>query len=104
MVRQNTTGTPDAVLDVNPQVWPVVAAGYIEACQSLPWCQSFDPDPYAWTWSGWRRYGSPSDETEPTHSRSGKTELAALGPGETETAALGSGETEPVALGSGETF
>ena len=24
-VRKNSTGTPDAVLDVNPQVWPVMA-------------------------------------------------------------------------------
>ena len=44
-----STGTPDTVLDVNHQVWPVVAAGYIEACRSLPWCQSFDLGPYAWT-------------------------------------------------------
>ena len=35
-VRQNSTSTPDAVLEVNPQVQPVMATGYIEACQSLP--------------------------------------------------------------------
>ena len=80
-LRQNSTGTPDAVLDVNPQVWPVMATGYIEACQPLPWRQSFDPGPYAWTCSGWRQYGSPSDETE--------------------TASLGSDETEPAPKGSG---
>jgi len=71
-----------------------MATSYIEACQSLPWCQSFDPGPYAWTWSGWWWYGSPSDETE----------LAALGSGETETASLGSGVMEPVPKVSGETF
>ena len=46
-IRQNSTGTPDTVLDVKPQVWPVMAMGYIEACQPLPWHQSFDSGPYA---------------------------------------------------------
>ena len=58
-----------------------MATGYIEACQPLPWRQSFDPGPYAWTWSGWRRYGSPSGETEPTTSGSGEAKLARLGIG-----------------------
>ena len=31
MITQNSTGTPDTVLDVNPQVWPVMSTGYIEA-------------------------------------------------------------------------
>ena len=83
---------PDAVLDVNPQVWPVMVTGYIEACQSLLWCQSFEPGPYAWTWSGWP-YGSPSDETE----------AASLGSGETEHEPEGSGEMEHEPEGSGET-
>ena len=64
-----------------------MTTGYIEACQPLPWRQSFYPGPYAWTWSGWRRYGSPSDETEPASSRSGETEPATLG--ETEPAPKG---------------
>ena len=75
-----------------------MATGYIEACQHLPWRQSFDPDPYAWTCSGWRRYGSPSDETETVSSNSGETEPATLG--ETEPASLG--ETEPAPKGSDE--
>jgi len=78
-----------------------MATGYIEACQPLSWRQSFDPGPYAWTYSGWRRYGSPSDETESSSSRSGKMEHVALG--ETEPASLGSDETEPTPKGSGET-
>ena len=81
-----------------------MATGYIEACQSLSWCQSFDPGPYAWTWSGWRRYGSPSDETEPAALGSGETEHEPKGSGETEPEALGSGEAKPAALGPGETF
>ena len=87
-----------------------MSAGYNEACQSLSWCQSFDPAPYAWTWSGWRRYGSLSDETKPASLGSGETEPMALGKtpmasrsGEMETASLGSGEMEPVPKGSGET-
>ena len=84
--------------------------GYMEVCQPLPWCQCFDPSPYAWTWSGWWRYGSPSDETKPTSLRSGKTEPATLGEmkttssgsGEMELAPKGSGEAEPVVLGSSE--
>jgi len=99
-----------------------MAMGYIEVCQCLPWCQSFDLGPYAWTWSGWRRYGSPSDETEITslgsgmtepipkasgkteHVALGKTETTSLGLGEMEPAPKGLGEAEPMALGSGETF
>ena len=78
-----------------------MATGYIEVCQPLPWRQSIDLGPYAWTWSGWRRYGSPSDETEPTSSRSGETQPATLC--ETKTASLGSGKTEPAASRSDET-
>ena len=77
---------------------------YIEACQHLPWRQSFDLDPYAWTQSGWRRYGSPLDETEPASLGSGKTELTPKGSGKTELVASRSGETKPAALGSVETF
>ena len=103
-VRQNSTGMSDAVLDVNPQVWPVMATCYIGACRSLPWCQSFDPGPYAWTWSGWRRYESPSDDMETVSLGLGETEPAPKGSGETESAASRSGETEPATLGSGKTF
>ena len=85
----------NAVLDMNPQVWPVMATGYIKACQSLSWCQSFDPGPYAWTWSGWRRYRSPSDETKTTALGSGETKPTALGSGETEPADRGRREKEP---------
>ena len=77
-----------------------MATGYVEACQPLPWCQSFDLGPYAWIWNGWLRYGFPSDETEPASSRLGETEPVTLG--ETEPASLRSGETEHVALRSGE--
>ena len=80
---------------MNPLVWPVTATGYIEACQPLPWRQSFDLGPYAWIWSGWRRYGSPPDKMEPESSRSGETEPAPKGLGETEPASLRPGETEP---------
>ena len=103
-VRQNSTSTSDTILDVNRHVWTVMAMGYIEACQLLSWCQSFDPGPNAWTWSGWRRYGSPSDETEPTSLGPGDTEHEPKGSCETEPAVLRSGETGPVALGSGETI
>ena len=102
-IRQNSTSMSNIVLDVNPQVLPIMAMGYIEACQPLPWHQSFDPGPYAWTRSGWRLYGSPSDETEPASSRSGETETASFGSGETEPAPKGSGETEPAPKGSDET-
>ena len=79
-----------------------MATGYIEACQPFFWRQSFDPVPYAWTWSGWRRYGSLSDETEP--ATLGETESAPKGSGETMPAALRSGETEPAALESSKIF
>ena len=48
-LRQNSTGTPDAVLDVNPQVWPVMAMVYIEACslflgvRVLIWAHTLGP-------------------------------------------------------------
>ena len=74
-----------------------MATGYVESCQSLPRCQSFDPGPYAWTWSGWRRYGSPSNETEPAPIGSGEMEHKPKGLGETEPVASRSGEMEPVA-------
>ena len=80
-----------------------MATGYIETCQSLSWCQSFDLDSYAWTWSGWRQYGSPSNETELASLGSGQTEPALEGTGETEPAPKGSGEMEPTALRLGET-
>ena len=32
-IRQNSTSTSDTVLDVNHQVWPIMATGYIKACQ-----------------------------------------------------------------------
>ena len=81
-----------------------MATGYIVACQSLPWCQSFDPGPYAWTWRGWRRYESPSDETESVSLGSGETEPAPEGSDETDPATLGSDKAEPAAFGSGVTF
>ena len=46
-VRHNSTGMSDVVPDVNPQVWPVTATGYIRACRSLLWRQTFDPGPYS---------------------------------------------------------
>ena len=72
-----------------------MATRYIEACQSLLWRQSFDPGPYAWTWSGWRRYGSPSDETEPTASGSGVAESVASGSDEMEPPTQRSSEAGP---------
>ena len=78
-VRQNSTDTSDTVLDVNPQVWPIMATGYIEVCQPLPWHQSFDPGPYTWTWSGWRWYGSPSGKTVPPTLESDEAEFLPRG-------------------------
>jgi len=123
---------PDAVPDVTPRYVPSWITGYIEAWQSLLWRRIFDPGPYAWTWSGWWRYGSLSGETEPPASGSGEAEflprgwarrslrpwcrvrrnlplevgrggVRLQGSGEAEPAALRSGEMEPTTLGSGET-
>ena len=63
-----------------------MATGYIKACQSLPWCQSFDPGPYAWTWSGWRGYGSLLDEMEPVTLGGRARQRLPQGLGEAETA------------------
>ena len=87
---------------------PPVAMGYIRACWSLSWCQSFDLGPYAWTWSGWWRYGSLSSETESPASGSGEVEFLPrgrarhsanprLGRGRAQT--RGSGEVEPALRG-----
>ena len=98
-----------------------MATAYIRACRSLSWCQSFDPVPYTWTWSGWRRYGSLSGETEPPASGSGEAEFLPRGwarrslrpwcrvrrnlpleVGRGGVRLQGSGEAEPAASVSGE--
>ena len=58
-VRQNSTSTPDAIPDMNPQVWPSWAVGYIEACQSRPWRQSFDLEWLVAVWVSVGRDGAP---------------------------------------------
>jgi hypothetical protein len=56
-IRQHIASLPDVVGDVNPQVWPVMVTGHVEACLLPSRRQKSDPDSSFHIRSGWRLRG-----------------------------------------------